>query len=278
MKNEQQKPDPIINMLDSLKETPERDPERVARSRQQFLSQAAEISRKNVSISWFQRLINVFRMPEPQRRLSTLTISLVLGLLLISFSGSVVAAQSAQPDDILYPYKLWLENQRLALTIDPSNQLELRLEYAEERLDELGHLDEPLSDDDLEDILTNFTNHLTAAETLATENEGDETQLERLQKLLDYSKGDDEMEEEEQEQEEEEQRPSKTVKPSEEPKETPSPEETYTPEGTNHHEETGEPEETDHPNRTEDPDETDTPDEPDETEEPDHTEEPSETQ
>lgn len=175
-----------IEALQNLQEVPERPQEQIERGKAAFLTQAKQISNQPVSISPLQRLINSFRQPRTNMRLSTLTIAIIFAAaLLISFSGSVYAARYALPDDILYSYKLWLEDQRLAFTPGKETQIELHLDYAEERLREYQALNldpaNPLSDQ----VLSEFYTHTTDASQLLKTSKTPDNQQARLQELQD---------------------------------------------------------------------------------------------
>lgn len=186
-----------IEALQNLQEVPERPQEQIERGKAAFLTQAKQISNQPVSISPLQRLINSFRQPRTNMRFSTLTIAIIFAAtLLISFSGSVYAAHFAMPDDMLYSYKLWLEDQRLAFTPGKETQINLHLDYAEERLKEYQALNldpaNPLSDQ----VLAEFYTHTTDASQLMKTSKTPDNQQARLQELEDQLNqilGDDEQ-------------------------------------------------------------------------------------
>ena len=175
--------DPLFDMFDALKETPERDPARATKGREQFLTQAEQISRQTVSVSWFSRLKDVFGPARPALQLSTLTIALVIGMLLLGFSSSVVAAQQAQPDQLLYPYRLWLENQRLALTSNPESRVKLHLQYAEDRLEELQAASYTPGDQAYDRTITNYDRQISAANDLLAQSQLNGSLKEKLENL-----------------------------------------------------------------------------------------------
>ena len=175
--------DPLFDMFDALKETPERDPARAAKGREQFLAQAKQISGQTVSVSWLSRLKDVFGPARPALQLSTLTIALVIGILLLGFSSSVVAARQAQPDQLLYPYRLWLEDQRLALTSNPESRLKLHLQYAEERLEELQAASASLDDPAYDRTTTNYDRQISAANDLLLQSQLNGSLKEKLESL-----------------------------------------------------------------------------------------------
>jgi len=173
-----------IQLLQALKETPPRDPEQAAQGRQAFLAQAQEISNQPVSITRFQRLISVFNQPRPQLRFSTLTIGLILAALLLTFSSTAIAARLSKPDQILYNYKLWLENSRLSLTTQPESQIDLHLVFAEERLKELAADSSGYSDLGVGRAVHNLTDHVKALQSLSDDDQVSDEQRERLDAIL----------------------------------------------------------------------------------------------
>jgi len=186
-----------INLLQTLKETPARDPDQAARGRQAFLAQAAEMSAQPVSISLFQRLINVLVQPKPQRRFSTLTIGLMLGMLLLTFSSSAIAARLSKPDQAFYPYKLWLENSRLSLTTKPDNQIDLHLVFAEERLKELAEGFDGYSDEEAGRAILNLSDHIQALQGYVDDDRIPDEQQNRWDAILDqYEQYDDDDDDE----------------------------------------------------------------------------------
>jgi hypothetical protein len=283
-KNEHQD---ITDQLASLRVTPERDPGQVTRGRAQFLLEAKQISEEPVSISWIQRLSSVFQ--APQMRASTLTIAIIIGLLVVSFSTSAAAASQALPDQFLYPYKIWLENQRLNLTLDPEKEAELHLIYAQERLEEIETLKDTDHEADLEALLENYQEHLNSAEEIYAEYEEDEEQEDLIEML--QTQAPHPSPESEEEPDELEDEPEKTPEPespnegeegesesSKEPEESESPE---SPDSGEEPDDTPEPGGDDSGGSPSDdpepPGDSDDPPDPDETDEPDEDEDPEET-
>lgn len=65
------------------------------------------------------------------------TILLMISLLLGGGGVTAVAAQSAQPDGLLYPVKTWSEEARYTLAEDDAARLELALQFADRRMAEI---------------------------------------------------------------------------------------------------------------------------------------------
>lgn len=76
--------------------------------------------------------------PRWRRRTAAALVAAVL--VLASGAGTVWAAQSALPGDVLYPVKRASESVRLALARDPGAKARLHLELADRRLEELRAL------------------------------------------------------------------------------------------------------------------------------------------
>ena len=65
------------------------------------------------------------------------TILVIVSLALGGAGVTVASAQVAQPVDSLYSIKIWSEDARLALTINPSDGVQLALEFANRRVEEI---------------------------------------------------------------------------------------------------------------------------------------------
>jgi len=124
-----------------------------------------------------------FTNGQPRLQFSTLTIGILLGILMLTFSSGVYAARKSSPNQFLYPVKLWLEDSRMAFTSSPHEQLDLRLEYAEERLNEIEDFSGKLTDPTLQSTLQNFDEQFSAIQALSGEQELDDVQQERIEKI-----------------------------------------------------------------------------------------------
>jgi hypothetical protein len=244
-----------------------------------------------VSRRWFLRLN--WRNNIGKLRFSTLTIAV---LLIFSILGSgvitVSAAQGSLPGEQLYPLKTWVEDVRLALTFNATQKLELHLEFAANRLEEVAALEDLGLPHSTDQIAEDFSRHIQdASQLIATgDDHGYADELEDL--LSQYENLDDEEFEDLEEDPEDEQSEfpddesldgEETAEPDDEDMESGDEEDTEDQSGTaedadedegstetdEDQQPTGTPEETEEPD--EDPEETD---EPDETEEPDETDEP----
>jgi hypothetical protein len=137
----------VIEMLDSLRETPPRDPRAAERGRANFLVQARSMQ-KAVSPNPFRRLNNwIATIPliryrkERSPMFATIT-SIIIALAVVLGGGGITAfaAQDSLPNDALYPVKLYLEDARLSLTGDPDKQIGLLTAFANNRIDEITGL------------------------------------------------------------------------------------------------------------------------------------------
>ena len=274
-----------IDALQSLNAIPEREQAQIERGKAAFLAEAKRIQNQPVSISPFRRLIYSLTQPQPKLRLSTLTISIIFtAMLLVSFTGSVYAAQQALPNQALYPYKLWLEDTRILFTPNAASKINLHLNYAEERLNEYNALGidptNPLSGE----IADEFNAHADEASSLlqsTASNAEQETRLHDLQAQLDKLLGSEEPEDQAEDVESSEdedqadddknddletevQTPRPTSKPesSEEPENGRETEDSENAEDHEDREDSSEPEDTEKPKETESPEDTDEPNEP----------------
>ena len=166
----------LIQALEELQDVPARDPAVVQQNRAAFLREAEDLSRPTVSVSPFMRLIGRFTNGQPRLQFSTLTIGIILGILMLTFSSGVYAARKSAPSQLLYPVKLWLEDSRMAFTRSPHEQLDLRLAYAEERLHEISGFAGELADPSLATALHNFDEQYSAIQSLSGEQELDDQQ------------------------------------------------------------------------------------------------------
>ena len=133
---------PLLEMAQATryyyKDVPEA-PGGLAVGREQMLAAAAQQRARGVSAtststtrSWKMRL-------ALSTRLIAVLLIVVLGTAALG-SGVVWAAQDSLPGDLLYPVKLVTEDLRLALASGPANQVDLALQFVEERAGEVQAL------------------------------------------------------------------------------------------------------------------------------------------
>lgn len=122
----------LASLLEDLKPIPNRDPQAASRARGRFLAQAVS-ARSAARQSWWTQLFQ--RKETFTMKLAFLAL-LILGLL---FGGgaTVAAAQDALPTDSLYQVKLASEGAQLAFTANPISRIELLMEQAQTRTEEM---------------------------------------------------------------------------------------------------------------------------------------------
>jgi hypothetical protein len=133
--------------LEIIKIVPQRDPGLIQKSRARFLAEMNSICAKNViknsnlrhtqqsevkkGFRWFGKEFS------PMFTQIVLAVLIALSVLGGGGAGAVYASQSSIPGDFLYPVKLLSEDVQLNWTVDPARQLEMNLEMAQERLQEM---------------------------------------------------------------------------------------------------------------------------------------------
>jgi len=135
--------------IQALHRTAPRNPQLAARAREKFLAEAAQITYRapSVSISMLSRLdkwmatLKSFRLVNQKERNPMfnlfITVLLVLGAVLGGGATTVAAAQTAQPDQTLYPVKTWSEDLRLGWETDPQAKFDLALKFTVRRAEEI---------------------------------------------------------------------------------------------------------------------------------------------
>jgi len=143
---------PLRQRLEKLRPTPERDPEKAALGRANYLAQVKALAQQKspspVSETlprrlnlWVHNLIHSIRRKERFSMASLITTLIVTLTLLLGGTGvTVYAARDSLPNDMLYPVKTFSEEVQLRLTLQPQQQLDLLLRFADRRLDEILRL------------------------------------------------------------------------------------------------------------------------------------------
>ena len=157
-----------------LQNVPDRDANAALRGRNLFLAEARELKQsvtpaaKRRHSMWKQK----FQTILPFRKEGVPVLTQVISALLILTTlvggagiGTVFAAQTSMPNDLLYPIKTWSENARLELATSPEKDIELLLEFAERRVDEMLTLAEEGSEIS-EPLMTQLQAHLEFAAQL----------------------------------------------------------------------------------------------------------------
>lgn len=131
-----------VEMLGRLVIVPFRDQESAARGRRKFLESAKSMSLTFPRNESHRRGVYSLNEVFPLRTARARLVALFLFLVLI-FGGTgatVYAAQETLPEAPLYPVKILGEDAYLAVTIDPTARLDLVLEFADRRVDEITKL------------------------------------------------------------------------------------------------------------------------------------------
>ena len=94
----------------------------------------------------------------------------VLALAVLGGPSVVVAAANAEPGEVLYPIKLGVEDLRLALESDPSEDVAMHLEFAARRISELPSLGSDPTREQLRlMLLQRLEQHLAAVESAVSD-------------------------------------------------------------------------------------------------------------
>lgn len=130
--------------LDKLQNFSSRNPQNTARGRSSFLIDAQDIWRassqspKSHHIGWPIPLYWSKNQPVHATRLAT--ILMIFSLAIVVVTATIVAAQYAVPNQLLYKLKLDSENTRGMLTFQPQTRFELALQFADRRIMEVERL------------------------------------------------------------------------------------------------------------------------------------------
>ena len=111
--------------------------------RQKYLLRVKQLTNQPVSKPSFSRLTLWNTIFHKEFRMGTIaTIMIILGLVLGGTSATAYAAQDDLPNQFLYPVKLLTEEVQSGLTTDTQAKMELALEFAETRINEIIQLKE----------------------------------------------------------------------------------------------------------------------------------------
>lgn len=112
----------------------------------------------------------VSQIPK-QSGLAPLIVLIIVGTLGLGSTATIVASDQAKPGEFLFPVDTAVENLRLTLATNPENQVDLRTEFAAERVTEIEALlaargvDAP----GLDVALANLTTHKAAVAQLVAQ-------------------------------------------------------------------------------------------------------------
>lgn len=156
----------LASQLKTLRRAIPRDPQLASRARESFLAEAAQIAPR-VSISprnrldgWKETFTSFWKITRREKNPMfniTMAVLIVLGVIFGGGATTVAAAQTALPEQALYPIKIWSEDIRLGWEIDPQAKLDLELQFTARRAEEIGAMlvaGGPVS----EPVLTRFEN------------------------------------------------------------------------------------------------------------------------
>ena len=127
----------LVELLDELKSVPERDFRAAARGKNEFLAEAVSLSEMRRHSGW----TTIFQ-PKEKFAMNLIVSVLVVAGLLFGSGATVAAAQDALPTDALYQVKLLSEDAQLWLNSDPAAEVELLMQQARTRTQEMAALDE----------------------------------------------------------------------------------------------------------------------------------------
>ncbi len=125
----------LKKLLESLQDVPARDLQQRHIGRERFLSQA-----KNIQPRRTPARTSKSRVGAPLRKSWLPRLAAILAVVLFALSsigGTVYAAQSSLPDDLLYPVKTLTEDIQIGLESDPEERLDLYATFANRRLEEI---------------------------------------------------------------------------------------------------------------------------------------------
>jgi hypothetical protein len=138
--------DDVLAAFEAARQTPLPQADVQRRLKNEFLAQVQQARPQNVTFSQKQRLNQqktsnnslVYRWRTSSMTVKIISIIVAVTILLGGAgAGTVMASQSALPDETLYPLKRWSEDVRFDLASQPDKQLALLLDYADRRADEM---------------------------------------------------------------------------------------------------------------------------------------------
>ena len=151
-----------LDILKPLEDVPAPDLARSQQLRQAFLTRAKETLPVSIPVlNRHKGWKNIFK----KERSPMFTFARILIVLAIAFGGTTAtafAAQESLPSEALYPIKTFVEDVRLALTSDPEAEVDLLLQFSDERMEEIAALMEqglPVPDA----VATQLQSHLNTA-------------------------------------------------------------------------------------------------------------------
>lgn len=151
MNDHEQPIDPhLVEKIQLLEQTPERDPILASQTREKFTSQLDGIPAvaPRSPLDWFSTLFkgDISKLntnPSKNRKFAFSTIMVLVVAVVVLFGGASVtayASQSALPGDALYPVKTGIESTQITLANDAYVKAQLNLEFAQRRMEEISAL------------------------------------------------------------------------------------------------------------------------------------------
>jgi hypothetical protein len=125
----------LAELLDVLKSVPERDFRATARGKNKFLAEAVSLSEQRRHSGW-----KTIFQPKEKFAMNLIVSVLVIAGLLFGSGATVAVAQDALPTDALYQVKLFSEDTQLWLNGDPAREVELLMQQAQTRTEEMAAL------------------------------------------------------------------------------------------------------------------------------------------
>ena len=121
------------------------------------------------------------KMPAFAMRFVGVLLAIIMSMAALG-GGIVWAANDSLPDDLLYPVKITVEDVRLAFTSAPQDQIDLALEFAEERVEEiqgLSAIDRQAPDK----AIARMEQHIEQAMIYAAQISSDEEMVDALEQI-----------------------------------------------------------------------------------------------
>ncbi|KAA3643299.1 MAG: hypothetical protein DWQ07_22560 [Chloroflexi bacterium] len=136
----------VVQVLqEALLQVPERNSRSENAGRAQFLTEAAQLSKKDSNNGFLAVVVlwlNSFERPRKLSYASVASLAVIVASFTLLFGGVgvVSASQDALPGERLYPVKILSEEVQLLTSLEAGNDLLLHLEFAGERLREMQFL------------------------------------------------------------------------------------------------------------------------------------------
>ncbi|MBE0697180.1 MAG: hypothetical protein IH586_09675, partial [Anaerolineaceae bacterium] len=129
----------LVSLVKTLNRTPDRDPRIVSDRKARFMAeaQAMQSTVSNRPERRHTEWTTFFSRKAHPKMAAISTLILIFTLLFGGTGVTVYAAQNSLPDETLYPVKLMTENIRTGLSTQSEDRLELELQFAQKRLDEM---------------------------------------------------------------------------------------------------------------------------------------------